>query len=339
MSSAGTYTAEDIERYHRGEMSAAERHLLEKAALDDPMLADALEGYTYTATPKADLTQLQNRLQQRLKSDKKNRSVPMQSWLRIAALFVLLAGGGWLVFLTLSTKENSIATTRKDNAIQEETTNAKIDSAAHTDASTAAILPADSIAVTSITTAKRATKPATVAAPQSQPATIPAEGITAMREQSTSPATEKVMARAAEIAAVKDNSATQIDRIASDTIPQNDVARQKNETRGEENGAPKRRLQTSAKMIKVAYTAEPVEGLTYFKNYITTQRKAAGLRKELPAKGEVELAFTVNRNGTPIDITVTKSLCKPCDDAAIKLLENGPKWKESGEKGTVKIRL
>ncbi|MBZ4191071.1 anti-sigma factor family protein [Niabella beijingensis] len=39
------YTVEDIQRYHSGSMSAAEMHEMEKAALSDPMLADALDGY------------------------------------------------------------------------------------------------------------------------------------------------------------------------------------------------------------------------------------------------------------------------------------------------------
>ena len=34
----------DIERYLRGEMTAAEMHALEKEALADPFLADALDG-------------------------------------------------------------------------------------------------------------------------------------------------------------------------------------------------------------------------------------------------------------------------------------------------------
>jgi len=38
------YTRGDLQRYLSGKMSAAEMHLLEKAALDDPFLADALEG-------------------------------------------------------------------------------------------------------------------------------------------------------------------------------------------------------------------------------------------------------------------------------------------------------
>ncbi|MFT3681183.1 MAG: energy transducer TonB [Ferruginibacter sp.] len=39
------YTAADIARYLSGKMTAAEMHALEKAALDDPFLEEAIEGY------------------------------------------------------------------------------------------------------------------------------------------------------------------------------------------------------------------------------------------------------------------------------------------------------
>ena len=94
MNETKTYTAKDIERYHNGEMSPAEMHLLEKAAMDDPLLADALEGYSFTKTASADLQSLQNRLQQRISKDKKRSLFIMgHHWLKIAALFIVIAGG------------------------------------------------------------------------------------------------------------------------------------------------------------------------------------------------------------------------------------------------------
>ena len=38
------YTAADIEKYWKGKLSAAEMHAMEKAAMEDPFLSDALEG-------------------------------------------------------------------------------------------------------------------------------------------------------------------------------------------------------------------------------------------------------------------------------------------------------
>ena len=115
MAETKTYTAKDIERYHKGEMSPAEMHLLEKAALEDPMLADALEGYSFTTTATADLQLLQNKLQQRTEGGKKRSLFFLSSqWLKIAALFIVIAGGGWLVFQTFSSKQNTIATNNPD---------------------------------------------------------------------------------------------------------------------------------------------------------------------------------------------------------------------------------
>ena len=60
------YTAEDFERYYSGQMSEAEMHALEKSALEDPFLADALEGYSYTKTSLSDVAELRERLSKRI---------------------------------------------------------------------------------------------------------------------------------------------------------------------------------------------------------------------------------------------------------------------------------
>jgi hypothetical protein len=59
------YTAQDIERYYSGQMPAEEMHALEKAALEDPFLADALDGYKFTPTPAADIAGLKQALAER----------------------------------------------------------------------------------------------------------------------------------------------------------------------------------------------------------------------------------------------------------------------------------
>ena len=64
------YTPADFERYHAGTMPANEMYELEKAALEDPFFADALEGYTYTSSFKNDVAELRERLNEKRK--KKN---------------------------------------------------------------------------------------------------------------------------------------------------------------------------------------------------------------------------------------------------------------------------
>ncbi len=104
-----SFTAADIERYHNGSMAAAERHALEKAALDDPFLADALEGYALTSTPVGDIDAIKKRLEEKHEI----KTIPLFSkhykWLQIAVLFLLLAGSGWFLYKAGSFNKKEIA--------------------------------------------------------------------------------------------------------------------------------------------------------------------------------------------------------------------------------------
>lgn len=103
------YSAEDISRYWQGKLTSEEMHAMERAAMDDPFLADAMEGYS-TANPQQitnDLAELRERLQEK-DSDKK--AVPMRSkWWRVAAVIILLGGASFLTFRLLD--NNNTAST------------------------------------------------------------------------------------------------------------------------------------------------------------------------------------------------------------------------------------
>ncbi|HVZ55530.1 MAG TPA: carboxypeptidase-like regulatory domain-containing protein [Chitinophagaceae bacterium] len=96
------YSAEDIEKYLAGHLSDAAMHALERAALEDPFLADALEGYGAQAPGTAeDLQALRSRLADRVREASRpggTRGVPrlLPPWLRVAAvLLVIAAGAAW----------------------------------------------------------------------------------------------------------------------------------------------------------------------------------------------------------------------------------------------------
>ena len=117
------FTAIDIEKYHKGLLSAKEQHELEKAALDDPFLADALEGYALPGTNATDdIAELKSRLAEKLE---KGKLVTMGSdrktsfpWLRIAAMLILVAGAALLVYqFAFNTKKDNIANLEPKNAV------------------------------------------------------------------------------------------------------------------------------------------------------------------------------------------------------------------------------
>jgi TonB family protein len=108
------YTAEDIKKYHKGLLSAREMNELEKAALDDPFLADALEGYGLTSVNvTGDLSELEKKLQERISGAKVVSMVaPRNSfkWWKVAAAVVIIGGLGFFTFrLSTNNSNNKVA--------------------------------------------------------------------------------------------------------------------------------------------------------------------------------------------------------------------------------------
>ncbi|MGC4037020.1 MAG: carboxypeptidase-like regulatory domain-containing protein [Chitinophagaceae bacterium] len=122
------YSAADIERYQKGLMSSKEMHALEKAALDDPFLADALEGYTdVPVNTTTDLALLNKKLDQRIATEER-KIIPLHKsnfgWLRIAALFIIIIGAGLLTYnYVLSPKKREAASLNKSDTLSNKTVN------------------------------------------------------------------------------------------------------------------------------------------------------------------------------------------------------------------------
>jgi hypothetical protein len=82
-----------IRKYLNGELDARAMHEMEKRALDDPFLADALEGFGQTASDQQhNLGELTGRMQQRI-APKERRIIPWMN-MSIAALVLLALGAG-----------------------------------------------------------------------------------------------------------------------------------------------------------------------------------------------------------------------------------------------------
>ncbi len=99
------YSREDLLRYIAGQMPAAEMHALEKTALEDPFLADALEGLQQEAAEetKKHLTALDQRLEKRF--DHKIIPMPKTNWWRIAVAAALIGFLGIASYFILQKNE------------------------------------------------------------------------------------------------------------------------------------------------------------------------------------------------------------------------------------------
>ncbi len=96
----------DIEKYLRGELSSAEMHALEKEALSDPFLAEALEGVEQTGADNFlyDLHQLNRSVHDRMrrKGRKNGKVIRLWGWTAaVAATLLLLIVSGFIAVTLL----------------------------------------------------------------------------------------------------------------------------------------------------------------------------------------------------------------------------------------------
>ena len=101
-----------------------------------------------------------------------------------------------------------------------------------------------------------------------------------------------------------------------------------------------RRVMNSAVRKDSAEVEEPEVGWGNYNTYVENNIKIPENVRARKALNEVELSFNVDRSGTPINIKVTKSSqCKECDEEAIRLLKEGPKWKKKGKRSKTTISI
>lgn len=122
------YNYNNIERYLGGRMSSAEMHAFEEAMMDDPMLADAVEGYR-SAAGATNATEDLSLLREKLKAENTNQAKVVKGsfrqWMSIAAGLVVLLSAAVVLYRIFGAddqpvKEETIAknTTIADSAQQ-----------------------------------------------------------------------------------------------------------------------------------------------------------------------------------------------------------------------------
>jgi len=70
----------------------------------------------------------------------------------------------------------------------------------------------------------------------------------------------------------------------------------------------------------------PVGGYDAYKQYIKDNLKRPDMTDCKKTTGKVTLVFMINSQGRPYNVRVERSLCPPADEEAIRLIEEGPAW-------------
>ena len=359
------YTYKDIESYHSGAMPPDEMHKMEMAALDDPFLADALEGYINTSTAKADLEKLNEQLNERTKRRAKVLWIRKKSnALKVAVVLLFVIAGSWLLVVSKQNSSNELALDNKTNSIRNNVSKTGQDSTQVNKKNDSIIEYKNEPTIASSEPKKKLKQPIKNQSSEKDVAVVTPK----INSESSQPslntpikdnASTVQIAPESRIGAAKafkaesnqykdtsakvDGYASKATKQLSDTIKNVDVVLKPQAVPNlSEVVVTKARANRKASRspFVIADTLEPEEGWDEYNDYIANNLKSPEEAKVKSLTGEVELSFDVNRNGHPINIKVEKSLCDPCDTEAIRLLKEGPKWKKKkNKKGKLRIRF
>ena len=102
------YSAEDIQQYLSGKLSPLQMNAMEKAALDDTFLAEAIEGYE--GMPAGDWEAALAEVKQQFAVKESGAAIISMpgrnnNWLKIAAAILLIGGTATLAYFSLSKDE------------------------------------------------------------------------------------------------------------------------------------------------------------------------------------------------------------------------------------------
>jgi len=370
------YNAIDFAHYHSGDMPPDERHALEKAALEDPFLADALDGYVYSKDTKKELDEIKMRLDEKSKKRKlfTISSLSPPTWWKIAAMVILFAAAGYYFYATNSEKETSFVV--KNDAPKKQ--------------NPVAISPAQNDTTAredDLAFEKPSGKNENRVAKLSPP-TIKSMEVSPRRKTTAGEIkTEKERSTSGEVLADTDKNSVAMnnDKIASLNIIRKDLGKEallhspdttalvaaslhKNDsgsfpglamnqkatalnevvvtgygTRRKKNmtGSDNEALQGKVSGVQITRaTPYPKDGKEKFDQFIKDNAVPVFDSTGKRITANILLSFTLSRKGKPTHIKVLESSCKACEKEATTLLENGAKWiGKRGNSATVRIQF
>ena len=86
-------------------------------------------------------------------------------------------------------------------------------------------------------------------------------------------------------------------------------------------------------------TPRPENGFSELRQYIHDKLNYPEAARENGIEGKVKLKFSIQPDGSPGNFEVKRSLGYGCDQEAIRLLKEGPKWKGAGQEVIYSVRF
>lgn len=333
---------DDIEKYLKGELTPKERHALERKALSDPFLADALEGGMNVNEFGDDVRELNKKIHHPRKT-----FTPI----RIAAGIVLLIGASLFYYFNSGSEKPQIAENKLADTLEiavpqqaqetpQQERSARVISKTLPAPVVTSLLGHDTTNVVHV----EALPPVAAAVPShvvsgtvtTSEDKLPLPGVTVVIKGTTLGTTTDINGRYSldvadtatllfSFVGMKTSEIATNDRSAADVSMSEDIS-QLSEVVISRTALPDEDVEEP-----VIRLAEPQGGVHEYNKYLENNRRYPQKALDNDVKGKVIVGFDVGLNGELSNFTVIRSLGFGCDEEVMRLVKEGAKWNPTTE--------
>ncbi|WP_455586712.1 energy transducer TonB [Bacteroides sp.] len=309
--------------YIRGTRKGKEVHRLQKEAMRDPFLADAMDGYdSVEGNQEQQIEALRHRITVKSRRNQNHAVV----WSIAASLLLGVCISTYFLYQKEHLPEDifiALERSQRDTVLQilpsapppplEKTT--KLAKAPQKDT------------VKSLISQERKMK-RTVAAPETIAAVAEKESVA---EEDPAAKEEPAAEVEADMALANDSQTVTAANASGDML---------NEVVVVGYGSQRKPTMTgSVATVEQLTTPQPTVGKRFYKRYLKKKMVRPADGECANVKGEVVLTFHVDKKGRPIDIKVKNSLCPSADEEAVRLVKEGPDWTLGSEEVTLSVKF
>jgi hypothetical protein len=328
------YSADDIRKYLEGQLTNAEMQAMEKAALEDPFLSDAMEGIEesrkHSVSFESGISDLQKRLADRISQTKQKKALVFQlaKWQVAAGILLVMSTATFVVIqINQSTRRSDIANTlKKDSGNAKSVPSPTIVKA---DSSSAVLTNSADDEIRSLkekSSGKRITRGKKEIMPTDK------ENVSAVKTEDAEPLhlAKKQKDTISDPALISANAKTMQPTPAAPAVAEEQLQGKASgievqRSRKQSEVYEKRAFAADSSNAGASPLASPVAGWETFYRYINTNKKI--LTSDSLLRGEEIISFLVHPDGKLSSFKIEKSLSTSHDVEIERLIRSGPAFK------------
>ena len=277
--------------YIQGNRRGREINYLEKKAMQDSFLADALDGYDMVKSNHINaIESLQKKINRKMQPERQS----LYYWVIAATALLLIVIGAYFLFSKIQFNTDFFVT----ESVKQEPNNSIVESEI-------VAFPEEEVEIEN----------------QETLSSLILISPNEIAHVEIAPISESIVAQTETISSVEITEAPQLDSVIEEN---SDVV-------SVETNVPNTPIEVSDDITDLSsLTPQPLGGTKAFENYLKRELIRPQDDECKGKKGRVSLRFYIDNAGRPYNIEIIRSLCPSADREAVRLVTAGPSWSRGG---------